>query len=84
MKLGVRIPWELSNNQSTIGVLSPRPQKPLFRGEHNGPLVQLQIGKRYFAGRCDGLLAPRTGLTKSDLRHVHLYVRHSFNKLPIS
>jgi hypothetical protein len=24
-------------NQSTISVLSPRQQKPLFRSEHNGP-----------------------------------------------
>jgi hypothetical protein len=27
----------LFNNQSTITVDSPRQQKPMFRGEHNGP-----------------------------------------------
>jgi hypothetical protein len=33
------MPWSkmLLNNQSTITVDSPRQQKPMFRGEHNGP-----------------------------------------------
>jgi hypothetical protein len=30
-----KMPW--FNNQSTITVDSPRQQKPMFRGEHNGP-----------------------------------------------
>jgi hypothetical protein len=34
-----KMPWSemLFNNQSTIIVDSPRQQKPMFRGEHNGP-----------------------------------------------
>jgi hypothetical protein len=38
-----KMPWSKmlfnnqSNNQSTITVDSPRQQKPMFRGEHNGP-----------------------------------------------
>jgi hypothetical protein len=43
------MPWSkmLFNNQSTITVDSPGQQKPMFRGEHNGPghfiLVGLEI-----------------------------------------
>jgi hypothetical protein len=34
-----KMPWSkmLFNNQSTITVDSHRQQKPMFRGEHNGP-----------------------------------------------
>jgi hypothetical protein len=34
-----KIPWSkiLFNNKTTITVESPIKQKPMFRGEHNGP-----------------------------------------------